>query len=513
MRTNFSDRPDRSHALTPVESQRETAEANGGARLPESASWIGVAALSAFFLATSIYISAHRLFWFDELFTVMYAGLPNWHAISDALAHADNQTPVSYYLLIWPVDRLFGNIQIAARLPSALAMTAGLLITFDCVRRLTDGLAGLTAVAFLSCSFLPYYGYEARSYGIYFMLGALSLWLWSYGGRDRKIPAAFFGLTLFAATLVHYYSVLLIVPYALWELTQWRPWRRPSAKMIAGVIGLACGLSLLISQIRGAAGRAGTFWSPPSLYALQQTYSDLFPSGLFLMALVLIWIVVARTARGNDSIPAMASEESLGWLFLTIPLAGFVVAELVTRAFVPRYFIGTLPGVALAVSSLLWRRFLRDHSVRFGVVALLASVGIYEQLQVVRHPESVNPFGQQTQTREILSMEEAFHKDGKQYIFCSNPMLFLEAFYYSRTPAAYVYLVASPEDTKIATTHLLLALGRYYPLHFWNLTDLKIHARETALVEPNPTVLEEIRKAGIQTVVQEHKPLRTVYLE
>ena len=51
----------------------------------------------------------------------------------------------------------------------------------------------------------------------------------------------------------------------------------------------------------------------------------------------------------------MSGGERVGWLFLLIPLAGFVCAALVTNAFTDRYFIGTLPGVAVAFASLMYR--------------------------------------------------------------------------------------------------------------------------------------------------------------
>ena len=83
-------------------------------------------------------------------------------------------------------DSLFGPGDVAARLPSAIAMVIGLLVIFDCTRRLTDGLHGLIAMSVATCSFLPYYGYEARSYAIYFMLAALSLWVWTYTGASQE---------------------------------------------------------------------------------------------------------------------------------------------------------------------------------------------------------------------------------------------------------------------------------------------------------------------------------------
>jgi uncharacterized membrane protein len=114
--------------------------------------------LAAFYFATSTYIASHRLFWFDEFFTVRIAQLPAWTTIWTALNHAVDSLPPFYYMLVRLFGTLFGGSEVVARLPSALAMVAGLLLTFDCARRLSDGLHGLIALSVLTCSFLPYYG-------------------------------------------------------------------------------------------------------------------------------------------------------------------------------------------------------------------------------------------------------------------------------------------------------------------------------------------------------------------
>src|SRR5208337_2782871 len=101
--------------------------------------------------------------------------------------------------------RGFGYGEVAMRLPSAIAMVVGLLITFDCARRLTDGLHGLIALSLLTCALLPYYGYEARPYAFYFMFSALALWVWTSTCDDSKLSALCFGAVLCLAVTMHYY--------------------------------------------------------------------------------------------------------------------------------------------------------------------------------------------------------------------------------------------------------------------------------------------------------------------
>ena len=119
------------------------------------------------------------------------------------------------------VVRLFGHLPIArevsARLPSALAMVIGMLITFDCARRLSDGVHGLIAFCLLACSVLPHYGFEARPYAAFFMFVSMALWLWIHGS-DSKSSAVLFGIVIFLAVGFHYYAVLCLVPYFVWEI-------------------------------------------------------------------------------------------------------------------------------------------------------------------------------------------------------------------------------------------------------------------------------------------------------
>ena len=92
---------------------------------PISASRLAAILLAVFYLATSLYIASHRLFWFDEFFTVRIAQLPTWAMIWTALSHAADSLPPFYYMLVRAFGTLFGRSEVIARLPSALAMAAG----------------------------------------------------------------------------------------------------------------------------------------------------------------------------------------------------------------------------------------------------------------------------------------------------------------------------------------------------------------------------------------------------
>jgi hypothetical protein len=470
--------------------------------------------LAGFYFATSVYVASHRLYWFDELFIVRIAQLPSVTTMWQALGHASDTMPPGYHLLMRILGRGFGYNEVAMRVPSALAMVAGLLLTFDCARRLTDGLHGLIALSLLTCSFLPYYGYEARPYAFYFMLSALAFWIWTCTGDDSSWSAFFFGAALCLAVTMHYYAVLCVVPYTVWEISRWKAWQRPSPKLIAGLLGVALPITFL-SPLALSFSRQFSrgFWAYPSFFELKAAFSELIPDGAFLLALVMIWIVLSRPGDRETVVEPMQPAESLGWLFLCIPLAGFVAAELKTNAFLIRYFIGALPGVALAFSCLLWRHFHNAYRVSAGILVLLVVGGAVNQWTVVRHPESIDPFRQQTLTRQYLKLEASLYDDGKRFILFDNPMLHLEAKHYSRRPGDCILLLAADSAQEVPTTRVQVNLARYSSLQFWKLGDLKAHARETALIDPAPETLEAMRQAGFRVVVRFSKPLEVVYLQ
>lgn len=477
------------------------------------------ALLAAFYLVTSIYVSSHRLLWFDEVMTVHIARLPDWKSILSALSHGADSLPPLYYLVVRLFGKLFGHGELAVRLPSTLATVATLLITFDCARRLTDGLHGLIALALASIP-LAGEGFEARSYAIYVMFAALALWIWTYTGASERISAILFGATLFLGVCFHYYAVLLLAPFALWEISRWKPWLPPPAKLLAGVVGVLLPAALLSHFILSFSHKfAPGFWSRPSLRELAEIYSHIFVEGLFVLALTMLWIVLANRKQEDILLQPMPKGEAIGWLFLCLPLLGFVAAELKTNAFAVRYFLALVPGVSVAFACWTWRHFHNIPRVSWGIFLLLAAWGVTHQLQIVRHWISVETPG----TRQYLALEPTLRGEGKQYFIFSDPFLFLEAQYYSKYPDNCILLLPPDLNQNVSTgassadpymhQRVELILSEYYPLKYWHLDQLREHAREAALIKPTPDIVDAMNIAGFPSKVRVPQPLKIVYLQ
>jgi hypothetical protein len=469
-----------------------------------------VIALLSFCLLSSLWIGSHRLFWYDEISTVLVARLPDLATIWRAF----DVIPPAYFILIKLFDGSFGGTELAARIPSALALTAGLFIIFDCARRLSDNLHALGGLALLMCSLLPHYGYEARPYAIFVMLAGVELWLWLHTSGSHRGSALLFGITVFLAFNVHYYSALCLVPYTVFEASRWKPWRAPSAKLLAGALGLLCGVVELSPQILKARQLSPNFWAPPDLGALQEVYSEFFPFGLFIAATVLIWIAWATRHEAPIGLYPMPAGERLGWYFLLIPICGYIVAKLVTNAFFNRYFIGMLPGVAVASSCALWRRFRLNPGVSAGIILLTLLIGVGRQISETVRPRAIEPpypSHAAAELRELLSMEPTLIRDGKSTIAVpADRIIGVEARYYSKHPEIYAFVI-TPHLGVTGRVHLNSA--QYHPMRFWSLEDLRLHAPETALVDPSEDTLRAITGAGLQIKPLTSERVRIGYLE
>jgi hypothetical protein len=346
------------------------------------------------------------------------------------------------------------------------------------------------------------------------MLAATELWLWVHAPDKRKSSSILFGLAFFLAFCVHYYSALCLVPYVALEISRWRYWSARSPKLFSGICGVLCGMLVFSRQILAGRTLSEGFWAPPSLSSLLRIYGDFFPFGLFVAATALIWI--AWSARREKLLlDPMLRTERLGWYFLLIPIAGFVAAKLLTNAFYNRYFIGMLPGLALAMACALWRYFRQRVRPSVGIVLIMLVVGVGRQVAITAHSWEIEPpsgVEAAVKLREALEWEPIVLKDGKQNIAVPvDGMIGVEARYYSRHPERYAFVV-TPRMGVLARANRNLA--QYHPMRFWGLDDLRTSARSTALIEPSQDMIQAMIEAGFRIKqLPSTGEIRIVYLE
>lgn len=468
------------------------------ARPTDRWSWFVASLLAFFFLSASAYIATKRLLWFDETFTVAIARLPDLATVWRALGDYVDSAPIGYHILARTAYRLSGQWDVAIRLLSAAAMAAAMLIVFDCARRLTNGLAGLIAPCVLASSCLAFYAYEARAYALLVMLSAMSLWLWINTKERSRAAALLFGAIFFLAATTHFYAVVGLTPYAVWEVYRGRFRRLPCPKLIAGILGALCGCALCSAQILSSSRMTkGGSWAPPSIPALTGVFAEIFPGSLFwlvcIMALAVLFLNQRRPAG------SMCDGERIGWFFLSIPFGGYLIAEVATGFFYYRHLITLLPGVAVGFACFISRQMGANRKIAWGVFLLLAGFAVRNEILTALHPERILYFGdQQGMTRAALALEDAIVADGKRFITSPERLLIAEVRYYSVYPEYYAELRPAPWQ---------LAFVRYDPsVLYWNMDDLKLHASETAVLFPTPEFTAELSRAGIVATAAPRHP-------
>ena len=210
----------------------------------------------------------------------------------------------------------------------------------------------------------------------------------------------------------------------------------------------------------------------------------------------------------------MLPGERLGWFFLLIPIVGYVIAKFITNAFYNRYFIGMLSGLAVALACSLWRRFGHRPSVSVGIILIAFACGVSTQIVTTLHPSNIDPPSadrESARMKQMMSAEAALLKEGKKVIaFRADDTLGLEARYYSSHPGSYALLLEP--GTKVMG-RINANLARYTPMRFCDLDEVRIHANETALVDPSEATLESLKAAGLLVRPYSSKQVKIFYLQ
>jgi Dolichyl-phosphate-mannose-protein mannosyltransferase len=222
-------------------------------RLPR---WWPLAAVLVGAAALRISTLDLQSFWYDEAFTpvrVLHTGLG---ATLRSMVHSENSPPL-WYLIAWVDVRLFGDGEIALRLPSALAGIGTVALAWAIGRELAGRRCALVCALLVACSPLfVWYSQEARVYALFAFTSALAM-LCCLRARREPTPArmAAFALSGVLALVTHCFAAFLLAGMALWLLRD-RAARRGALAACAAlaVAGLAL-LPLVIAQ-----GGHGTQW-------------------------------------------------------------------------------------------------------------------------------------------------------------------------------------------------------------------------------------------------------------
>jgi 4-amino-4-deoxy-L-arabinose transferase-like glycosyltransferase len=338
--------------------------------------WLIVGALVAAALVVRLLLV--RGIWVDEAISIHQAhmSLPD---MLENLRVTDRHPPL-HYLLLWGMVRLFGDGELAMRLPSIIAGAALVPALFLCGRELFDRRTGLVASGLAACAPLAiWYAQEARMYSLFMLFAALALWAQIRVLRDgrRRYWIAYAGFTI-ALLYTHYFGLIpILIQQVFFAVAAWkrshrgedvRPlligcWATWGALVLAAaplapfaheqyVHDQAAGTGF--GSVPGSGTPGGAEGSSLSIYAVLSNFVWAiwgYHANTTMVRIAALWpllmlVSLAALGRGRSDTAKMVIALAVGPVLLLL-VAGLVKRDL----FEVRYFAGAVPMLLLLLAA------------------------------------------------------------------------------------------------------------------------------------------------------------------
>jgi hypothetical protein len=326
---------------------------------------LGVAGAVGLYAAAAGSLAVRAPLWNDELYTWHFARLPTFGDVWGGLSTGVEQLPPFYYILERASLWLLGDSQLALRLPSLLGMLLASLCLFVVVARRTSAPYGVVAALVPAATGAFRYAWEARPYGLVVGLAAAAVLAHqarSDGLRPRLAVVAL-ACALAAATAVHYYGVLVVLPIALAEFIRWWSRRAVDWPVIAALAAPLVPLAVAAPLLAEARKYSGAFWTEFDLASAPEFYALLLRAGVFSPSRIPDWLAIGFAALLIGATLAVLvrrprtapTEVATAVGFVLLPLVAVLLGELITGAYVDRYVLSAVLGPALLIPLALHR--------------------------------------------------------------------------------------------------------------------------------------------------------------
>lgn len=323
------------------------------------------AGLTGLYLLAVGSLAVRAQLWNDELYTWYFAQLPTMGDVWDELSTGVEQIPPFYYVLTRASLALFGDGELALRVPSIIGFLLACTCLFVVVARRTNAWYGLVGALVPLASGAATYAWEARPYALVVGFAAAAVLCHQLRADAVRPRLAVIGLAvaLAAATGVHYYGILVVLPIALAEAVRIRMRRQLDWAVVAAFFAPIVPLAVSAPLIQEARRYSGAFWTEFDLGSAPELFVFLLRADVFSASRIPTWLGIgfAAVVLGAALIvqlrrPRAAQTEVAAAVgFLLLPLAGVLVGELVTGAYVERYVLAGVIGPALLIPLALHR--------------------------------------------------------------------------------------------------------------------------------------------------------------
>jgi mannosyltransferase len=381
--------------------------------------------------------------WWDEFATLAQVRGSFAEMIA---ATASDTYPPGYNVLAWVAVHLFGTDEWSLRLPALLAGIAAIGATYWLGAIVGGRTTGWLAALLLALSpFAIIHSHDARMYSLLLLGAALAA---TAAIRLLQAPSWPRAAVLTAANALllysHPYGFLSWVAMtgAILLLVAIRPQIRRGLAMI--VVAEAAGAvaflpwALILMGVARELGEGGFWIDRPSvwdgIFALKVIAGGLF---LALLLLPLLVVAVARRAR----LPG--DQKAVSWAILVAlaagpPLIGFLVSQVTTPIFIPRYLACSVPALVVLAA---WGGTTLATNWR-GLTAVVSATILLGAAAILTEPKS---FGENwrglashltgaMQSTDCLLVHPGRGEQAIRYYMNELPACFVEAARFASAP-------------------------------------------------------------------------------
>jgi 4-amino-4-deoxy-L-arabinose transferase-like glycosyltransferase len=476
---------------------------------------------SVAFLSVTGFLAATKLLWYDEIFTYYPARQETWSQVWSFFAEGlDVHTPIMA-LLVHASLMLFGDNNVALRLPAILGFLLLCLSIYAFVSYRSSKVYAMAAMLFPATTSALFYATEARPYGVILGVSAFALVCWQRASeRNRTAWLIAMGAALSLCISLHYMAAFLWIPIGAAELV--RTWQRRRIDwtlwiiLIASLFPLAAFLPMI--QTARANFISGIF-APPRLIKVFSPYGLIMQDAYIpLIGMIVTWLLISRSRSETvDGIrhlraPAPLPERVLiATLALTPAYA--VPLSFLGGIFVSRYVEYTVTGLAILLAMGAYRRARGD--TQFAVVAVLCLGGFFMVTRPIAGLRQLAatpglPFGA-ARPYENENWMRAIEQQPGLPVAVSPPVFFLKVRHYSSPDVQnrMFYLFSIPDALKYdgadSGDKNLKFLARRFPVQARPYEEFTAEHREFLLLaetELQTWLLEKLLAEGARLELQ-----------
>jgi hypothetical protein len=405
----------------------------------------------------------YRPLWYDELISWHISRLPDIGAIWNAiLAGFDFELPLMHLSMRWS-HVLFGDGNLASRLPMLLGFWIMMLGVYCFLSRRLPWRYALIGMVFPMLTFAWTYAFEARAYGIALGGTGIALVCWQNAAEGRNRRLSLVGITVGLAIVLAVQATLAVaaIPFVLAEAVRTLDKRRIDWPVWLSFLA-ATPVMILYPPVRNSIRQFHFHGMQLSAFGIARFFEDALKPAMFplLIAGLVAWYAGrnASDKRTGRLLPRHETVALVGFLLTPLPFffGGLVSDQMI---FFPRYGLLAMIGVAGGFAVLLCGMAGGNQRTATAVLAALVIwVAVAHGKEALA--QAHDPVRTWREDSDILV--KALAKNAP--VVVTSPLTFVEADYYLDADlASHLYWVASEPDVA----------EHYAWQQFWNHSSLQ----------------------------------------